>query len=86
MDNDDYKEEKIRNLGIEFLKLKLEFVKVFLTFCSIIVAIEVFIISNSSFDSNIKIGGLVAVLGLNLIMGFYFIGQINEARVYYLGF
>jgi len=87
MDADELKEEKIRNLFSECLKLKLEILKVFLTFTSISVGIEIFIISNSSFDNfNLKLWGLIIVFVFILWMGFYLKGKMDEVDARYLGF
>jgi hypothetical protein len=87
MDADDLKEEKIRNLFSECLKLKLEILKVFLTFTSISVGLEIFIMSNSYFDIfNLKIWGLTVVFIFVLWMGLYLKGQMDEVDARYLGF
>ena len=86
MDADDLKEEKIRYLFSECLKLKLEILKVFLTFTSISVGIEIFIISNSSFDNfHLKFWGLIVVFIFILWMGLYLKGKMDEVDVHYLG-
>lgn len=85
MDTDNLKEEKIRNLFSECVKLKLEILKVFLTFFSITIALEIFIASNNYFDNNIKILGLILVFGFNLLMGLYLKEKMDEVNVHYLG-
>jgi hypothetical protein len=85
MDTDNLKDEKIRNLFSECLKLKLEILKVFLTFFSITVALEIFIASDNDFDINIKILGLILVFLFNLSMGLYLKAKMDEVNVRYLG-
>jgi hypothetical protein len=85
MDADDLKEEKIRNLFSECLKLKLELLKVALTFISIWIGIETFIISNSFFDLNFKIiGGIVALFFIGW-MAIYLKWKMYEINVHYFG-
>ena len=88
MDSDDIMEEKKRNLFSECLKLKMELFKILLTFASIAIGIEVFIISNSSFDVslfgfNLKIYGLLAVFVFIICMAYYIYKRMNEVDKYY---
>jgi hypothetical protein len=85
MDADDLKEEKIRNLFSECLKLKLELLKVVLTFTSISIGIETFILSNSFFDPNLKIIGGIVVLFFIGWMLIYLKGKMYEIDVHYYG-
>ena len=72
--------DEIRKIRIEHKKLELEYVKFFLTFCSIVVAIEIFIIGNSNFDSNFKLMGLIILAFLLLYMGFFIRSQLGEIK------
>jgi hypothetical protein len=90
MNTNDLKEEKIRNLFSESLKLKLELLKILLTFTSIAIGIEVFVISNSSFDVplfgiSLKIIGLIILLFFIVWMGYYIYEKMNDVDGCYKG-
>ena len=69
---------------IEHKKLELEYVKVFLTFCSIVMAIEVFIIGNTNFDAFLKFVGLAIMAILLISMGILFKNQMTEIKRIFL--
>ena len=89
MEADYLKEEKIRNLFSECLKLKLEIVKLFLTFTSISIGIIVFIESNPSFDNffgfNLRLWGGIVGIGFIVWVGLYLNSKMYEVNHRYFG-
>jgi amino acid permease len=84
MGDEDVTDEVLRKNRIEHKKLELEYVKVFLTFCSIVVAVEVFIIGNTNFDATLKTVGLLIMGILLVLMGIVFKDQLKEIkRIFY---
>jgi fatty-acid desaturase len=86
MDTNELKEEKICKLFSESLKLKLELFKVLLTFTSIAVGIEVYILSNSIFDFTFKLFGGIIVIVFLIWMALYINDKMHEVDARYLGF